>query len=176
MELTELVDRVQEIRAKGPGRFAKERIAEAAESISKAGDHQLRVELVNEALCALVVILYEADGDGRLANIDKTTWRILTPVPWGDSGWRKWGLRNWEARALRNILRIRSDMRKHISLFDYSEEGRTWHVNRGDFPTVESALAYLKARPITLTEWRPHADRIAKATRERMQRLRTSAR
>ena len=36
MELTELVERVAEIRTKGPTRFARERIQEAAESISRA--------------------------------------------------------------------------------------------------------------------------------------------
>lgn len=56
MELTELVERVAEIRTKGPTRFARERIQEAAESISRAGSMQLRVELANEALAALCVV------------------------------------------------------------------------------------------------------------------------
>lgn len=175
MELTELVERVAEIRTKGPGRFAKERIAEAAEAISKAGDQQLRVELANEALAALCVVLYKSDSDGRMANIDRITWRLLVPAPWGRGGWRRWGLRRWEAETLRNVLKIRSEMRRHTSLFDYSERARTWHLNKGDFATLESAIAYLKQHPITLSEWRRHADIINESARTRMQRLRLNS-
>jgi hypothetical protein len=172
MKLPDLVERVQEIRSKGPGRFAKERLAENAQELSRAGTMQLRVELMNEAIAALVVVLYEADGDGRPANIDRVTWRLLVPAPWGRGGWKRWGLRRWEAEALRNILRVRTEMRRHVNLFDYNEEARTWHINRGDYPTLESAIAYLKVNQITLAEWRKQADVIAEATRIRMQRYR----
>ena len=169
MELTELVERVQEIRAKGPGRFARERVQEAAEAISRAGDQQLRVELANEALAALCVILYQTDADGRAANIDRVTWRLLVPAPWGRGGWRRWGLRRWESEALRNILRVRTEMRKHVNLFDYNEEGRTWYLNRSAYPSLEAALAYLKTHPINLSEWRKQADVITESARVRMQ-------
>jgi hypothetical protein len=172
MEITNLVERVQEIRAKGPGRFAKERLAENAQELSRAGDMQLRVELVNEAMAALCVILYEADTDGRTANIDRVTWRLLVPAPWGRGGWKRWGLRRWESEALRNILRVRTEMRRHVNLFDYNEEGRTWHLNRGDYPTLESAIAYPKAHQITLQEWRKQADVLSESARVRMQRHR----
>ena len=172
MELTEIVDRVQEIRAKGPGRMVKERIAENAQELSRAGDMQLRVELANEALAALCVILYQTDTDGRAANIDRVTWRLLVPAPWGRGGWRRWGLRRWESEALRNILRVRTEMRRHVNLFDYNEEGRTWHVNRGAYPSLEAALAYLKKHPISLSEWRVQADVLTESARVRMQRHR----
>lgn len=173
MEFEQLTERIQQIRSKGPGRVVKERIQEAAQALSRAGSMQLRVELANEALAALVAILYEVDADGRPANVDAKTWRILTPTPWGGAGWRRWGLRNWEQKCLNAILRIRCEQRRHVALFDYSEEARTWHLNLGDYPTLAGALAYLKAQPVTLAEWRPHADRLAEGTRLRMQRRRS---
>lgn len=172
MELTNIVERVQEIRSKGPGRVVKERIAEAAQQLSRAGDVQARVELANEALAALCVVLYEVDADQRPANIDRVTWRLLVPAPWGRGGWRRWGLRRWESEILRNVLRVRTQMRRHVNLFDFNEEGRTWHLNMGDYPTLETALAYLKAHPITLAEWRKFADITNETARARMQRHR----
>jgi len=173
MEFEQLTERISEIRSKGPGRVVRERIADNAQALSRAGDMQQRLELVSEALAALCVVLYELDSDQRPANVDAKTWRILIPTPWGGAGWRRWGLRNWEQKILNSILRIRCEQRRHVALFDYSEGARTWHVNRGDFPTMASALAYLKTNPITLQEWRPHADRLAEGTRLRMQRRRT---
>ncbi len=174
-ELKEFVGRVADIRHSRPSGNTRQRVQEAAQELSRAGDVQMRVELANEALAALCVVLYELDADQRPANIDPVTWRILLPTPWGRAGWRQWGLRRWEAEVLRRVLRIRTEMRKHKNLFDYNEQGRTWHLNRADYPTVEQALAYLKGSPITLIEWRKHADVIAEQARTRMQRLRLNA-
>jgi hypothetical protein len=170
--LEQFAERVQVIRTKSPDKFVKERIAENAQELSKAGDMQLRVEIVNEAMAALTAVLYQADVDGRLANIDHSTWRLLIPAPWGRSGFKHWGLRQWESSILGNILRIRTEMRKHINLYDYNDQSRTWHLNLNAYPTIESALSYQKDKPITLAEWRKHADVLTEANRLRMQRYR----
>jgi hypothetical protein len=172
MELTELIDRVQELRAKGPARFGRERIAEAADAINRAGDMQLRVELANEALAALCVVLYQADADGRTPNLDRLTWRLLVPAPWGRGGWKRWGLRAWEADCLRGILMIRCEMIRHQNLFDYNAAGQTWHIDLKTFPTLETAMQYLKRYPITLDEWRKRSEPAKVAARARMQRRR----
>ncbi len=176
MELKQMVERVTDIRNARPSANTRQRVQEAAQELSRAGDAQTHVELANEALAALAVLLYETDADGRPANIDQRTWRLLVPAPWGREGWRKWGLRSWEAQVLRQVLRVRNEQRKHTGLFDYSDGSRTWHLNRTDFPTLVEALAYLKAHPVTLSEWRQHADILNTATRERMARLREQRR
>jgi hypothetical protein len=172
MEIQELVERVGELRTKGPVRFGRERMAEAAESISRAGDTQLRVELANEALAALVTILYRTDADGRTANIDRLTWRLLVPAPWGRAGWRKWGLRAWEADTLRKILMLRCEMIRHQNLFDFNASGGAWHLDLKSYPTLPDAMTYLKRYPITLDEWRKMSEPAKVAARARMQRRR----
>lgn len=176
MELKELVERVGDIRHAQPTKYVRERVQEAAQALSRAGDMQLRVELANEALMALTAILYDSDSDGKPANIDPVTWRLLIPAPWGRAGWRRWGLRAWEADTLRAVLRVRSEMRRHTNLFDYNDPMRSWHVNVTDYPTVTAALTYLKTQPITLAEWRQHADIQNRAARARMQRSRDNRR
>ena len=176
MELKELVERVGDIRHAQPTQYVRERVQEAAQELSRAGDMQLRVELANEALMALTAILYDKDSDGKPANIDPVTWRLLIPAPWGRAGWRRWGLRAWEADTLRAVLRVRCEMRRHTNLFDYNDPMRSWHVNVTDYPTVTAALTYLKTHPVTLTEWRQHADIQNRAARLRMQRYRASGR
>lgn len=172
MDLKELVERVGDIRNAQPSKHVRERVQEAAQQLSRAGDMQMRVELANEALLAFVSILYDADGDGAPANIDPVTWRLLIPAPWGSGGWKKWGLRSWEARILRQLLLIRNEARKHVDLFDYNAVSRSWHLNATDYGSIEAAHAYLKHYPVTLEEWRKHADIRAAQARERMSKYR----
>lgn len=172
MELPQIVERVADIRHARPSPHTRQRLAEAAQELSRAGDVQMRVEMANEALAAFVAILYHVDSDGVPANIDPVTWRVLIPAPWGSSGWRRWGLRHWEARTLRNILQIRCEARKHKSLFDYNGETLSWHLAARDYPTAAAALGYLKASPVTLAEWRQHAGILTNQARARMTKRR----
>jgi hypothetical protein len=172
MELKQMVERVVDIRNARPSKYVRQRVQEAAQELSRAGDLQMRVELANEALMAFTSILYHADTDQRPANIDPVTWRLLVPAPWGSAGWRVWGLRSWEARVLRQILRIRCDTRKHVNLFDYNDALKSWHLNIGCYRTRTEALAYLKQYPITLEEWRKHADILVSQARNRMAKYR----
>ena len=176
MELKELVQRVGDIRHAQPTKHVRERVQEAAQALSRAGDMQLRVELANEALLAFTLILYDADSDGKLANIDPVTWRLLLPAPWGRAGWRRWGLRAWEADTLRAVVRVRSDMQRHANLFDYNDQARTWHLSVDAYPSVNDALTYWKKHPITLAEWRQHAEIQNSAARTRMQGYRAQGR
>jgi len=173
MEIKEIVERVADIRNARPSANTRQRVQEAAQEVSRAGDMQTRVELANEALAAYAQLLYEFDADGVPANFDPKTWRLLVPAPWGQRGWRKWGMRQWEARILRSVLIERhsstADMRP--VLFDYSPESKTWHLNYADYPTFKEALFWLKHSAVSLAEWRKFVEITRAGTRNRMRRL-----
>lgn len=177
MELPNIIDRKQAIRTlPEPAQHVKQRMVDAAESLNRAGDLAKHVELANEMLCKFSYMLYAKAADGVLANVDNRTGRLLVPAPWGDAGWKKWGLRHWEAAVLRAILIERVGDHKRPCLFDYSADSRTWFLNVADYSAVEAATHYLNRSPITLAEWRKHstAYRNAKATVQSAYRNRKS--
>lgn len=169
MNLDTLIERTQEVRqaATDPSRTIKQRTAEAAAELSRAGSNQQRVELLQEAVLALTKLSYEADPDGQPANIDSRTYRLLIPAPWGKAGWRRWGLRDWEAGILRQILIVRCQMQRVPPFFDYNAESRTWHVNLQAYSRLDMALMYWKQNPVSLKEWRRHADIYRQKAHER---------
>lgn len=156
----DIIERTQTIRelASNPDKAIKQRMAQAAAELSRAGSNQTRVELLQEAVLAMTKLCYEVDPDGQPANIDSRTHRLLVPAPWGRAGWKRWGLRAWEAEILRQILIVRCQMRRVEPLFDYNTEARTWHVNMQHYSRLDLALLYWKQYPITLKEWRRFAD------------------
>lgn len=154
------LERKIDVRLSRPREYVRQRMAEAGDKLSRAGQAAARVELVNEALCRLVELVYERDTDGTLANIDRATYRLLLPAPWGSSGWRWWGLRAWEGQVLRDILRARQAafrQGQRPPLFSYDGDTRTWLVNLEDYPSGEAAGYWLKGSAITLTEWRHYS-------------------
>lgn len=156
----DIIERTQTIRelASNPDKAIKQRMAQAAQELSLAGSNQQRVELLNEAVLALTKLCYEVDPDGQPANLDSRTCRLLVPAPWGKAGWRRWGLRDWEATMLRQILIVRCQMRRVEPLFDYNDQARTWHVNLQQYTRLDQALMYWKQNAVTLKEWRRFAD------------------
>ena len=162
MELQTGLERVQVIRnGATPAAFVKQRIAQTAQELSRAGDVALHVELCNEALHKAAVLLYERDSDGAWANVDSVSERVLVPMPWGSSGWQKWGLRRWEATVLRSILIARSSAttQPRPALLGYNAECRTWHVDIGNYGTLALAQRFLAVEPIRLQDWRQHSER-----------------
>lgn len=156
-ELFDTLKRKPLIRRVKPREYIRQRLAEAAASLSLAGMLAARVELANEALHRLVQLLYERDTDGVLANVDPVTYRLLIPAPWGRAGWRSWGLRQHEGVTLRGVLRTRQaawHKNQRPLLFDYNEVLRSWHINIGDYGVVEAAVWWLEKSPVTLAEWR----------------------
>lgn len=61
------------------------------------------------------VLGYEADTDGAPCNVDRVTFRLLRPAPWGSDGWKAWGLRHWEAGTLRQIMLNRQEGHRRVS-------------------------------------------------------------
>lgn len=158
MELMQVVDRKNEIRTMAqPAGMVKQRIAQAAQDLNRAGNMALHVELANEALTKFTIMLYHKDQDGAWANIDGRTHRLLVPAPWGSKGWRKWGLRKWEGAVLRSIMLERVKDTRRPCLFDYNGEARLWHLNVIDYGVFDAAQHYLNRSPITLAEWRKYA-------------------
>jgi hypothetical protein len=172
MELQQLFDRTVAIRQTSPSTAIKQRMTETAQSISKAGDNQARVELLNEAVLALTTALYVMEG-GRPVNIDHRTHRIVIAKPWGSAGWKKWGLRYWEGAILRKILIVRCEMKRVPPLFDFGETNQ-WYLNAYDYPRLELALGYWKANPIRLSDWHLFADAYREEAQQRMERRRAS--
>jgi len=156
--IEQLIDRKVLIRGASPTAHVRQRIAQAADELNRAGAMAMRVELVNEALLKFTHVLYAKDTDGAFANIDSVTGRVLLCAPWGSAGWKVWGLRNYEARVLRSILMARLDT-KPLPLFDY--EHKIWYVNRGQYRTISIAAGYLEHNPVTVAEWRKHSKQYA---------------
>lgn len=172
MELDVMIKRAQNIRDTLPIPNVKQRLGETAQALDKSGDNQQRVELLNEACMALANILYNTDPAGRYANIDERTHRIIVAAPWGKAGWRRWGLRSWEADVLRKILGSRAQSQRVAPVFDFNVETNQWYLNIYDYPTAEKALHYWKRHPVTLNEFVTIADDYRQAAHGRMLRLR----
>lgn len=173
MELKQLFERTVEIRQVVPAANVKRRLAAAAQELSLAGSNQARVELLNEALLAFTTALYETDNAGRTPNVDRPTGRILMAKPWGSGGWRRWGLRHWEATILRRILILRCDMRRVQPLFDFARETNQWYLNGRNYGRLDLALAYWRSNPVTLRDWYLFADAHRQQARDRMEARRT---
>lgn len=149
------LERVSELRnAETPGTYIKQRMAVAAESLSNAARIQGTIEAVNEALYKVAALCYET-VEGQKVNVDSRTYRLLVPLPWGDSGYVKWGMRAVEARILRSVLMTRANS-DQSALFDYAD--RRWFLNAAMYKNSQAALTYLRENPISGREWIRHSN------------------
>ena len=117
MELFKLLNRAKAIGDQRPAFDPKQRMATAAAELNLAGTLQAQLGVCEAALRALIAVLYATDGDDQPANIDAVTGRILIPLPWGNQGWKRWGLRKWEAACLRKLMLERAQLRRPLPLF-----------------------------------------------------------
>jgi hypothetical protein len=122
-----------------------------ATNLSRRGVAQAKVELMNNAVATACDLCLECDPDGRPANVDHITGAVLVPLPWGEAGYKMWGLRVTECRQLRYILRRRAE-HDRPPLFDYDPQMRRWVFS--SFWTRNTAAGYLRASPLTLAEYR----------------------
>lgn len=152
--MTELIDRKEIIRTERQAEtFIRQRLQQAADLYGDKVDAAMRVELCNEVLAKFITKIYTRDAAGAWVHVDAITYRILAPKPWGSSGWKYAGLRQWEARILSKILISRMQTRQFTALFDYNTETREWYLNVGAYRSLDIAMGYLQAKPITLGEW-----------------------
>lgn len=172
MGFTDTLARVAEIRqAETPGTYIKQRVAEHASQLSNAAHIQASIECANESLCRLVSVLYECI-DRQPVNLDSKTYRLLIPVPWGDSGYQHWGLRSTEARILRRALMERAS-KDRLALFDYADRHRQWFLNMDTYPTAQLALEYLHSKPVSAREWMRYLSAWKEHSQQRMTANRT---
>lgn len=120
----------------------RQRMGNVAVVLSRRGQMKARAELCNEAVGALLRLCYEPDTDGSAANVDSVTGRILIPLPWGERGHRRYGLRSTEQRALRRYMLDLQDYKTAgPPVFAYDPTSRSWYLNFYDHDQA-SAAAY----------------------------------
>lgn len=148
------------------------RLADVAQSLSRRGLDAAAVELFNAALQRTVELAWQADSDGGWCNTDPVTGRLLFALPFGSNGHAKWSLRTREATCLSRILlaRMTPAPGAYSPLFLYAPESRTWHLAMADYPSYDAALAYMKAAPVTVKEYRDTMRQLQDADARRRQR------
>lgn len=148
----------QKVRAAAiPENYLKQQIAQAAQIRSLAGDIQARIGECEEAVLKLLDLLYQKDTDGVFANVESQTGKILCPLPWGQAGYKKWGLRDLSATVLRTWFMKRSAKYGEMvrpALFIYNQSDRRWYLNVQDYGTKELAWRFLEKEKLTIAEWR----------------------
>jgi len=127
-------------------RFAP--LREVARNLSRRGLAAAKAELFNNALAALADLCLEWETNDRRANVD-VDGRLLVPVPWGDAGYKVWGLRVTEARILRRIMLQRAAQAG--ALWYYDVDGRCWLWNLEH--RKATAISYLTNHPVTVGEY-----------------------
>ena len=159
-----------------PGRHTALRFADVAQSLSRAGVALAHAETCNAALQRVIELAYQTDTDARHCNMDRDG-RLLFALPFGKSGYKRWGLRRREADALRAILMARQTLQqgRPLPLFTYDHISRSWYVNVMDYPSRSEAQAYIAHYGITSREYKQALQRLQTADRtqaEARQKLR----
>ena len=154
LNYTKQLERGAEILTGNVSPRTRARMKARAEEISRVGDLAAHAATVEAALMKAIQIVYEADTDGLPANFDLHTGQIWIALPWTKTGWKLYGLRDWESDLLRWILLRRLTNGAIESLFDYNQSARRWVLRSDIYPSKERALAWLKADPVTVHEWR----------------------
>jgi hypothetical protein len=157
MTMNKAFERAMELGKRKPPVINRQRLAQTAEAMSRAGDMQLHLDACVAATVAFVNVLFATDADGQPANFDPYAGTILIPVPWGSGGWKRWGLRKWEATCYRRLLLDRVE-RRSGGAFDYNEHTRQWLIDSDQYTTANDVLIWLKDNEPLLREWRPIVD------------------
>lgn len=132
----------------------RQRLGNLAAALSRRGRMAACAELCNEAVAALIRLCYEPDTDGTAANVDPITGRILIPLPWGERGHRRYGLRSTEQRALRRyMLDIQNHKPAGPPVFAYDPTSRSWYLNVYDH-SRDSALIYWEQSALNAASYR----------------------
>jgi hypothetical protein len=169
MILEKAVDRLREVASGQPSLQTRQRMRMEAEQITQTGAIAAHVAVMQEAIAKLLRMLYEIDADGTQANYDYDG-KILIPVPWGNAGWRVWGLRKWEADCLRRVLKSR--LRKgYPTPFDFSTTSLRWYLRIDLYPTLDHAIDWLQEDGIGIKEWRGALENNKKRREKRRQGL-----
>jgi hypothetical protein len=154
IDYTKQLERASGVLTGNPSPNTRARLQAKAERISRAGDLKAHLAVIESALMKAINILYESDTDGHPANYDYNG-QVLIALPFTYSGWKLYGLRNWEADCLRRVMLERLKRTEgYIPLFDYAPATRRWYLRIDAYKTEAHALQWLKVDPVTVTEWR----------------------
>ena len=170
-----VTDRKPAIRQADPPAHVPPRpmAATIAQKLTLAGWAMARAEILNEALHNAILLCYERDTDGSLANVDRDD-RIRVPLPWGSDGRKYWQLRRLEADVLRAVLLAWQTPApgQPVPLFSFDAGTRAWYLNLSDYPSADIACGWLRQRSVTSKAFKTHYDRLREADRERPRRSR----
>lgn len=140
-------DRKNDARGRRPQRKSARRAI--AENVSRQTKRTKKAEIINEALAAFVILLYEKDDVGYTSfDLDGM---ILVPAPWSKKNHTKWGLRRLEANVLRYIIKEESENNSRTPLF-FLDNFR-WYVNATSYARKSQALAWVEEINITANRW-----------------------
>ena len=178
MKIDKLPVRKAEVRRESRTvyRFAQQRTFAHAARLSNLARAKASAEVANEALHAVIVLAYETLPDGSPVNVDSVTGDMLISVPWSAKNYAAFGLRRSEADILRAYLmrlaELASKGEKAPPLFTYDPLARRWALNRADYPTFETAEAWLRRYQMSPQGWLKWADWLRKKRRQWYARLR----
>lgn len=115
-----------------------------SQNLSRRGAMAAKAHFCNEAVLRLIELVFEKDTDDGPANLDRASYRILIPLPWGENGHRAYGLRSTEQRALRrHMFALQNNKDGDPPLFVYDPVCRSWFLNIWDHYTSKRvALNY----------------------------------
>ena len=149
------------------GKRTLPRLADVAASLTQVGVASATAELLNSALQHVIELAYATDTDTRWCNIDIDGRIRFAPLPWTRDGARRWGLRRREGDILRGILMARQTPKagSALPLLTWDSVGRHWSVNVADYPSMDSAYAWVRKFGITSREYKAHLERAQKAER-----------
>lgn len=145
--------------------YLRNREQVAADQLNRLTVENSYVAACMSAVLRLTELCFVRVGS-RLINVDPVTWRVDIHVPWSDSGFKKYGLRKWEAEVLRQMILARGNSRRGAPLFDFGVS--RWHINLENYPTMEDAITYWQKHPLTVDEWLTFAVAMREAARTRM--------
>src|SRR5687768_15577992 len=134
IDYTKHLERAGSVLTGQPAPKTRARLKAKAEEISRAGDLKAHLAVVESALAKAIDLVYQPDTDGLPANFDVYTGQVWIGLPWTKTGWKLYGLRDWESDLLRWVLLRRLERGGIESLFDYSESTRRWLLRNDLYP------------------------------------------
>ena len=153
-EIIQFAEKKAEVRRESRSvyRTLHRRAASKAGKLSRLTRAKASCEVIGEAVNALISLCYETYPNGIPANVDAVTGDLLISTPWSSRNYRRFGLKRTEADILRRFMFdaiAAAKKGKLAPLFIYDPDARSWALNRADFPTYESAVAWWKRWALT---------------------------
>lgn len=123
-------------------RWARGKVGDMAQEQGRRVLAEARTELMRRAMRRFATLVY--DGAPHVWYNVSSTGRVLVPVPWSRTHHRAYGLTDPDSRALAvHVADVVASLPGRRAWLWYDENAGFWHVNRGAFPELVHALAWL---------------------------------